>query len=387
MAGEPSGDLHASNLMAAIRQQDSGAQFMGLGGELMEQQGCRLVHHYRDMAYMGFIEVVAHLGTILSILKEACNAIEAFEPHAVVLVDYPSFNFRVAKYVKRRLPQIPVYYYIAPKVWAWKQWRVKTLREKVDRVFSILPFEVEWFRQRGCEVSYVGNPCVDAVEMRPHKDENFDAFASRNALLSHRPVIAILPGSRKRELEHNLPKMLEAASHFQGFQIVVAGAPSMPRQMYEQYMAGYEAAVVYGETYQLLQQARVAVVTSGTATLETALLKVPQVVVYQIDGGKPVYWLLSHLIKVKHVSLVNLIAGREVVKELVSYLFSAENIESELKKIIEPSGERAAMLAEYDSLIEKLGREPASQRAARELVARAAQAWGGNEKIETTKNK
>lgn len=370
IAGEPSGDLHASNLLHALKQQDTDAVFKGLGGDLMQAQGCELVQHYRDMAYMGFVEVILHLKTILGIMSKAKQAIVDFKPDVVILVDYPSFNLQLAKFVKKSMPGTPVFYYIAPKVWAWKSWRVKSIRKYVDRVFSILPFEVDWFKQRGCEVSYVGNPCVDAVEAREHKGETLNEFAARTGIPTDKPILALLPGSRTRELAHNLPDMLAAAAAYPQYHTVIAGAPAMDHALYAQYTNGYDCSVVYGETYQLLQQAHAAVVTSGTATLETALMRVPQVVVYQIDGGKVVYWILRKLIKVKDVSLVNLIAGKGVVTELVSYMFTPENIKAELAKIVGDGTDRQRMLNDYDALINLLGTEPVSQRAAREMVER-----------------
>lgn len=370
IAGEASGDLHASNLLRALKEQDPDCQFKGLGGDLMAEQGCELVQHYRDMAYMGFVDVVLHLRTILGIMSKAKQAAKAFCPDVVILVDYPSFNLQMAKYVKKNMPGTPVFYYIAPKVWAWKSWRVKSIRKYVDRVFSILPFEVEWFGQRGCEVSYVGNPCVDAVENRSCKGESLSEFASRTNIPTDKPLLALLPGSRVSELKGNLPDMLKAASAFPQFHIVIAGAPAMPKELYSQCTKEYNCSVVCGETYQLLQQAEVAVVTSGTATLETALMRVPQVVVYQIAGGRIVYWILRKIIRVANVSLVNLIADRQVVTELLGYNFNAESLKSELGKIIAPAEGRQRMLDEYAHLADLLGTEPVSRRAAREMIER-----------------
>lgn len=370
IAGEASGDLHAGNLVKALKQEDDQAQFRGLGGDLMQEQGVELVQHYRDMAYMGFIDVALHLRTILRIKRRAQEEILAFAPDVVILVDYPSFNLRVAEFVKKEMPGTKVYYYIAPKVWAWKSWRVKSLRKYVDRVFSILPFEIEWFGQRGCEVSYIGNPCVDAVESRAHKGEDFATFSERVGLDSAKLVLALLPGSRVGELKSNLPTMLEAASKFTEYQMVVAAAPSIEDALYDELCKGYEVKRVLGETYQLLQQARAAVVTSGTATLETALMRTPQVVVYYVGGGKVVHWLLTKLIKVKDVSLVNLIARKKVVKELLCHFMTAENVEAELHNILPDTPIRQQMLADYDALIELLGHEPVSQRAAKEMVMR-----------------
>lgn len=371
IAGEPSGDLHASNLLAALKQQDADAQFMGLGGDLMAAQGCQMVQHYRDMAYMGFADVILHLRTILGIMSKAKQSIKDFRPDVVILIDYPSFNLQLAKYVKKNIPNTPVFYYIAPKVWAWKSWRVKSIRKYVDRVFSILPFEVEWFGKRGCEVSYVGNPCVDAVEAREHKGESLAEFAARTSVPTDKPILALLPGSRVSELNGNLGDMLKAASAYPQFHTVVAGAPSLSAELYEKFTKDYDCSVVYGETYQLLQQASVAVVTSGTATLETALMRVPQVVVYQIAGGnKLVYWILRKIVKVKNVSLVNLIADRDIVTELLGYFYNAESLKAELDKIMPSAEGREKMLKEYADLADLLGTEPVSLRAAREMVAR-----------------
>jgi lipid-A-disaccharide synthase len=368
IAGEASGDLHASNLVASLRALDSEAQFKGMGGDLMQQQGVNMVRHYRDMAYMGFIQVILHLRTILGIMREACRSIDTFHPDMVILVDYPSFNLKIAKYVHQHHPDIPVYYYIAPKLWAWKAWRLKAIKKNVDRVFSILPFEVEWFGSRGCQVDYIGNPCVDAVEGRNHKGETFESFSQRNGLTSSLPIIALLAGSRVQEIRQNLPAMLQAASTYPQFQLVIAGAPSIEASLYDEITAGYNVKVVYGETYELLQQAYAAVVTSGTATLETALMQVPQVVVYYVSGGKPAYYILRSLIHVKYVSLVNLIAGREVVHELLSYEFTADNIRKYLAPLLQDGDRRSQMLADYRQIIEQLGTEPVSQRAAKDLL-------------------
>lgn len=370
IAGEPSGDLHAGNLLRALKEQDADAQFLGLGGDLMAAQGCRLVQHYRHMAYMGIVDVLLHLRSILGIMGSAKKAVREFRPDAVILVDYPSFNLRMAEFVKKNMPGVPVYYYIAPKVWAWKSWRVKAIRKYVDRVFSILPFEVEWFGQRGCEVSYVGNPCVDAVLAREHKGESLQQFSARTGVPADKPILALLPGSRTSELKHNLPAMLQAASKFAGYRVVVAGAPGMPVEVYEQYTAGYDCTRLTGETYQLLQQAHAAVVTSGTATLETALMRVPQVVVYHIGGGALVHWVLRKLIKVPNVSLANIITNRYIVPELLCHFVTPGNVERELRKLLAPSPARDKMMADYNELAGILGTEPVSRRAAREMVQR-----------------
>ena len=368
IAGEASGDLHASNLIAALKEQDHQAEFCGLGGDLMKQQGAELVCHYKDMAYMGFVDVITHLGSILGIMGKACSAIENFKPDMVILIDYPSFNLKIARYVKKNMPGVPVFYYIAPKLWAWKSWRIKSIKKYVDRVFSILPFEVDWFGQRGCKVDYVGNPCVDSVSNRKHKDESLDDFKQRTGVAVDKPIIALLAGSRVSEIKKNLPLMIEAAGEHEDFQMIVAGAPSIDKNLYKDYVDGQRVKIVYGETYELLQQSRAAIVTSGTATLETALLRVPQVVVYYLGGGKLFYSVLSKIIRVKFISLVNLITDKEVVKELYSYWLTVDNIKKELNSILCDGQSRDAMLNNYDKLIETLGSEPVSKRAARGMI-------------------
>ena len=232
IAGEASGDLHASGLLKALKKKDHEAEFMGLGGDMMHDEGCTLVKHYRDMAYMGFIAVITHLGKILQNMKDCKKAIVEFKPDIVILVDYPSFNLQIAEFVKKNLPGTPVHYYIAPKLWAWKEYRLKNIKKYVDRVYSILPFEVEWFGKRGYKVDYVGNPCADAVYNRPDQDETFDSFVT-SQYLDNKPIIALLAGSRVREIRSSLPKMLEATKKIDGYQLVIAGAPSIEESLYD----------------------------------------------------------------------------------------------------------------------------------------------------------
>ncbi|MFA6780038.1 MAG: lipid-A-disaccharide synthase [Paludibacteraceae bacterium] len=368
IAGEASGDLHASNLMASLKKRDSEADFCFLGGDLMQAQGGKMVRHYRDMAFMGFISVVRNLDKVLLNMKVCRQQLLNYRPDAVILVDYPSFNLKMAKFVKKEMPQIPVYYYISPKLWAWKEYRLKDMKRYVDKVYSILPFEVDYFKKHDFEVEYVGNPCVDAVETRAHKNESLDDFSARTHVKSDRPIIALLAGSRMQEIKSSLPIMLEAASKFKDYQLVVAGAPSMTEADYGSLLSGYGASVVFGETYELLQQSELAVVTSGTATLETALLRVPQVVVYKISGGYLFHRILEMFIHVRFVSLVNLIAGKELVKELIIEDFTVKNVEAEIRKILTPSF-REKMLSGYDDLIDLLGKEPVSDKAACSLCA------------------
>lgn len=362
IAGEASGDLHASNLMASIKKNDPQAEFCFLGGDLMAAQGGQLVQHYKDMAYMGFIPVLLHARTILNNMKQSKASIMAFKPDALILIDYPSFNLKMAQFVKENLPGVPVYYYISPKLWAWKEYRLKSIRQYVDKVFSILPFEVKWFSDRGYTVDYVGNPCVDAVESRSCKGETREEFVSRNQL-DNRPIMALLAGSRMQEIKGSLPIMLEAASKYEEFQLVVAGAPSIDKSVYEQLVAPYHAHVVYNETYELLQQSKLAVVTSGTATLETALLRVPQVVVYKLSGGKIFHRILERFIRVPYVSLVNLIAGKWLVKELVIEEFNVKRVREEIDRLLTTNYYNEVMKG-YDELIELLGHGSASDKAA-----------------------
>lgn len=368
VAGEASGDLHASNLMASLKKEDAQAEFCFLGGDLMQAQGGRMVRHYRDMAFMGIVSVVKNLDKVLNNLKGCQQELLAFRPDVVILVDYPSFNLKIAKFVKNKLKGIPVYYYISPKLWAWKEYRIKDMKKYVDRVYSILPFEVEYFRKHDFEVEYVGNPCVDAVENRAHKGESFAAFAARTGV-EERPTIALLAGSRQQEIKSSLPIMLEAASSFKDYQLVIAGAPSMTQADYESLLSKYSAKVVFGETYELLQQAEVAAVTSGTATLETALLRTPQVVIYKMSGGKILHRILEKIIHVPFISLVNLIAGKGVVKELIIEEVTVANVRKELSLLFD-STVRERMLREYDELIALLGKEPVSDKAAKAIYAR-----------------
>ena len=366
IAGEASGDLHASNLMAALKEQDSQTEFCFLGGDLMAAQGGKMIRHYRDMAFMGFVPVLLHARTILQNIKDCKQAILDFQPDALILVDYPSFNLKMAQFVKENLKNVPVFYYISPKLWAWKEYRLKSIKKYVDKVYSILPFEVDWYKQRDYTVDYVGNPCVDAVANRQHKDEPRESFLQRNDL-PDRPILALLAGSRVQEIKSSLPKMLEAASAYPDYQVVIAGAPSIDKSLYESYLKDYSAKTVFGETYELLQQSELAVVTSGTATLETALLRVPQVVVYMISGGWIFHQILNLFIRVENVSLVNLIANKRLVSELLIEDFTVENLKKEISRLLQKEY-RDEVLAGYDQLIETLGDEPVSQKTARLIL-------------------
>ena len=370
IVGEASGDLHASNLMCALIQEDPEAEFRFFGGDLMTAVGGTRVKHYKELAYMGFIPVLLHLRTIFRNMKECKQDIVRWTPDVVILVDYPGFNLKIAEFIKKQT-QIPVYYYISPKIWAWKEYRIKNIKRDVDELFSILPFEIEFFAGHQYPVHYVGNPCVDAVDAycKEHPD-GFPEFVADNGL-SEKPVIALLAGSRKQEIKDNLPMMLEAAAPFtKDYQLVLAGAPGMDPAYYSDYInPNVPVKIIFGQTYRLLQHAQAALVTSGTATLETALFRVPQVVCYYTPVGKFIAFLRRHILKVKYISLVNLVADKEVVRELVADTMTVDNVRSELEALLYNKVYRNKMLEEYDRIIQILGPAGASEAAARKMVA------------------
>lgn len=366
IAGEASGDLHASNLMKAILQEDPKAEFRFFGGDLMAKAGGTCVKHYRDMAYMGFIPVLLHLRTIFRNLSCCKQDILTWKPDVLILIDYPGFNLKVAKFIKQH-SSIPVYYYISPKIWAWKEYRIKNIRRDIDKLLSILPFEVDFFKKHHYPVNYVGNPCVDAVQtFRENYQESLNEFQLRNKL-DNRPIIALLAGSRKQEIKDNLPRMTEASKDFPQYQFVVAGAPGIDPEFYQQFI-GKDTKILFGQTYPLLTHATAALVTSGTATLETALFKVPQVVCYYTAAGKLVSFLRRHILKVQYISLVNLISGNEAVTELVADGMTVTNLKAELKQILPDGNKRSKMLSDYEQLIQTLGTAGASQRAAEIII-------------------
>lgn len=366
IVGEASGDLHASNLMRAIQEKDSQAEFRFFGGDLMSAVGGTRVKHYKELAYMGFIPVLLHLRTIFRNMDYCKQDVKAWKPDVLILVDYPGFNLKIAQFVKKHT-SIPVYYYISPKIWAWKEYRIKNIKRDVEELFSILPFEVEFFKKHDYGIHYVGNPCVDAVDsyVKNHPADK-DTFLKENGL-NDKPLVALLAGSRKQEIKDNLSRMIEASRDFPDFQFVVAGAPGLDPAYYRQFMAA-DTKIIFGKTYELLRYAEAALVTSGTATLETALFRVPQVVCYYMAAGKVVSFLRKLVLKVKFISLVNLIADKEVVKELVADGMTVPNVKEELRRIL-PGGEgREEMLAGYDKLIHILGPAGASEKAASEII-------------------
>lgn len=368
IAGEASGDLHASNLMKSIKVLDEKAEFRFFGGDLMLEQGGTLVKHYREMAFMGLFPVLMNLRTILKNMEVCKNDIAAFQPDAVILIDYPGFNLKIARYVKTEL-KIPVFYYISPKVWAWKSYRVKSFKKYVDVMLSILPFEVDFYKKYDYPVEYVGNPTLDAISERPYKNETFSEF-----ILSHqlpeKPIIALLAGSRKREISQNLPAMLEALRGFSEYQIIIAGAPGIDASYYDGFVKESNMRILFGETYRILAQSSAALVTSGTATLETALLDVPQVVCYNTAFKNISYWGFKNLLHTPYISLVNLICGTEVVKELFAKLFSPQAIRNELQQILFNDTYREDMLRNYTEMRQILGEPGASYRAAEVIYSK-----------------
>ena len=373
IVGEASGDLHASNLMKALQAKDSKAEFRFFGGDLMAAAGGSLVKHYKDMAYMGFIPVLLHLRTIFRNMDLCKKDIVQWNPDVLILVDYPGFNLKIAEYIKAHT-NIPIFYYISPKIWAWKEYRIKNINRDVDELFSILPFEVDFFKKHSYPIHYVGNPCVDAVHcFKQGYTESFEEFTLRNGL-DKKPIIALLAGSRKQEIKDNLQRMIQASRNYTEYQFVIAGAPGIAPEFYQAYM-GADTKIIFGQTYSLLSHATAALVTSGTATLETALFRVPQVVCYYTAAGKLVSFLRRHILKVKYISLVNLIAGREVVAELVADSMTAENVKQQLEAILPGQMAREQMLQNYDALIKILGQEGASERAAGKIVELLSQKY------------
>ena len=366
IAGEASGDLHASHLMASLKQLDPQAEFRFLGGDLMtDQAGTQPIIHYRDMAYMGFADVVKHLGKILGFLGTARRAIDEWQPEALILVDYPSFNLKVAKSAHNL--GIPVHYFISPKVWVWKEWRVKDIRRYVDHMYCILPFEPDWYRERDYTAIYVGNPTVQEVAQASASFPNFAHFIEQNGL-PDRPVIALVPGSRVREIRDNLPLMLEAAMRHPEYQAVIAGAPSITDDLYRDVLGTKAVPVLRDKTYPLVHHARVALVTSGTATLETALLGTPQVACYRFNGSKWSYNFYRRLLTGKYVTLPNLITDEPVIPELLMHLCTVDSIDDHLTRLLGDTPERAAMLEGYHRLAARLGTNVCTATAARLIV-------------------
>ena len=363
IVGEASGDLHASNLMKALKEVDSEAQFRFFGGDLMTAVGGTRVKHYKELAYMGFVPVLLHLRTIFSNMSMCKKDVAEWRPDVLILVDYPGFNLKIAEFIHANT-DIPVYYYISPKIWAWKEHRIKNIKRDVDALFSILPFEVDFFKKNDYKINYVGNPCVDAVAAyRDAYSETRSEFIASTGL-PDKKIVALLAGSRKQEIDSNLPMMLDAMEKYPDYVPVVAKAPGIDKEYYDKYLQGRKACLFEG-TYRLLMHSYAALVTSGTATLETALFRVPQVVCYATPMPKFYSWLRRMFLKVKYVSLVNLITDREVVTELVADTMCPACLDAELKKLLEQDSEyRNLMFKEYDRMIDILGPAGASRHAA-----------------------
>lgn len=378
IVGEASGDLHASRLMQSLKKEDSNAEFRFFGGDLMTAVGGTCVKHYRELAYMGFVPVLLHLRTIFRNMAMCKRDITAWQPDVVILVDYPGFNLDIAKYVHAHT-RIPVYYYISPKIWAWKEWRIRRIRRDVSELFSILPFEVPFYEgKHHYKIHYVGNPTVEEVDtFRAGYHETRADFCRRWQLDPDRPIIALLAGSRRQEIKDNLPAMIEAAapliadslSPAFNYQLVLAGAPSVDDAYYERFIADKPVKKVDNDTYALLTHSVAAMVTSGTATLETALFRVPQVVCYETPVPHLIRFAFNHIIRCKYISLVNLIADREIVQELLADRFTVSNIRGELLRLLPGGTGRDAMLADYDEMAKRLGKDVAPDNAARIMVS------------------
>lgn len=357
IAGEASGDLHGSNLIKALHKQDNNADIRCWGGDRMQEAGATVVKHYRDLAFMGFVEVIANLRTILRNIDFCKKDILQYKPDVLVLIDYPGFNLRIAEWARKQ--GLKIIYYISPQVWAWKGNRVKKIKRDVDKMMVILPFEVDYYRDKwNYDVTYVGHPLTEVIE-----DEEQNVLVKK---LSDKPIIALLPGSRKQEIQVKLPVMLSMVDKFPHYQFIVAQAPSQPAELYEEVIGNKNVLIADNQTYNLLKQATAALVTSGTATLETALFGVPEVVCYK---GNPVsFWLATKLVDVEYISLVNLIMEKEVVKELIQDDFNEDNLYTELKKILENEEHLAQLKSDYSTLWNKLGKHPSSELAAAEII-------------------
>ena len=365
IAGEASGDLHASNLIKSIIAQAPEATFRAWGGDLMHEAGADVIKHYRDLAFMGFAEVIMNLRTILKNITYCKKDILAYKPDAVILIDYPGFNLRIAEFLKEQ--GIKVYYYISPQVWAWKKNRVHKIKRTVDKMFVILPFEKDFYKQYDYQVDYVGHPLLDAIQKRSSSKQVLDELR-QDLGLSEKPIVAILPGSRKQEIAKMLPIMLKQSNEFKDYQFVIAVAPSFDLSFFDEYISKFpHVKLVENRTYDLLELAHAAMVTSGTATLEAALFRIPEVVCYK---GNPIsYHIARKIVDIEYISLVNLIMDKEVVKELIQSDLNHKLLKAELGKLLAPTKERKEMLHTFDLLIDKLGGGGASKKTAELILA------------------
>lgn len=373
IAGEASGDMHAARLIRSLRQTDASAQFVGMGGMLMQQEGCRLVQNYENMAFMGVIAVLKNLSAVRRNFAIAKQTLLHEQPDALILIDYPTFNLKIAKFCRRHLPRTKIYYYIPPKVWAWKSWRVHRIARYTDKVLAIFPFEPAFYARYGYKAEYMGNPTMDAI--REWKKECATDMNSQltaiNGDSQSSNTLAILPGSRKHEIEKCLPKVLTAARRIQAdmpdLRIVVLGAPGVHPDFYHQFLQG--ETILFGQTYDVVAQARAAIVNSGTATLETALLGCPQVAVYHIAMGRLVGLFRDLLFKISHFTLVNIIAEKEVIQEKIAYLFTVDEVEKETHRLLTDNRYRQQMEADYCMIANRLGNAIANDNAARTIIS------------------
>jgi lipid-A-disaccharide synthase len=365
IAGEASGDLHGANLMKEIKLKDPKAEFRFWGGDLMKEQNENLVKHYKDLAFMGFIEVLANIKTISKNLKFCKKDIENYKPDTLILIDYPGFNLRIAEYIKKNIKSIYVTYYVSPQIWAWKQSRVHKIKRCVDKMLTILPFEKDFYKKFNVEVDYVGHPLLDAIKNYQTKKNDEVDFYKKNNLDTNKRIIALLPGSRTQEIKKMLPIMTSVIDQFKNHQFIIAGAPSKDKSFYLPYLNNH-IKLIHNQTYELLNNSTAALVTSGTATLETALFKVPEVVCYK--GSKTSYLIARKLIKVKYISLVNLIQNKKVVTELIQADLNRDNLIQELNLILPNGKNHETLISEYKILENKLGGGGASKKAAELIV-------------------
>lgn len=365
IAGEPSGDLHGSKLMQGIASEDCDASFRFCGGDRMVEVGGKegLVKHYKDMSFFGIVQVLKNLKTIFSQIDQCKKAIEQFNPDVIILIDYPSFNMRIAKWAHKK--GIKVYYYIAPKVWAWKEWRVKSIRKYVDRVYTIFPFETEYFKGKGIQTTFCGNPLVDDIAQMRAKLPTREQFIAQNNL-DNRPIVALLAGSRISEIRENLPDMVALSKHFPEYQFIVTAVPWIDRAIYQSYLSNSDVKYLCNQTQQTLSHAEAAIVTSGTATLETALMGIPEMVVYHVPKLYEI--LRPYVLKIPYISLVNINLGREAVKELVCAKLDIDSATAELRSILKGGDKRDKMLSDFAELSSLIGSKGASHRFATEIV-------------------
>lgn len=372
IAGEASGDIHASQLIKSLRKHDTEAEFAFFGGDLMaDAAGIVPIVHYRDMAYMGFVEVIKHLPTIMGFLKTAKRCIDEYHPDALILVDYPSFNLKVAKYAYSQ--NVPTFYFISPKVWAWKEFRVKQIKKYITELYSILPFETDFFEKRhSYHIEYVGNPTVKEIAEAKASFSDKATFCNSNGLSIDKKIIAVIPGSRRKEICDNLPTMIRACKKFDGIQVVIAGAPSVPAEAYHKVLSDKgcrtDYPILFGKTFELVHHAQAALVTSGTATLETAIIGTPQVVCYRMNGSALIYNLYKRMLKVKYVSLPNLIVDAPIVPEMLLHHCNTENVANELKLLLTDTQQRRNMLKGYAEMAHRLGTSDCTDEAAKRIT-------------------